>query len=209
MKHPQSGPMILAVRRDEPAATDQKIKGAADRARSAGMRLAGVLQQNSMRAGKKKCDMELVDIASGAIVRISEDRGGMARGCRMDWNAVTRAAASVEDTIRRDCVDLLIINKFGKAEEDGRGMRDAIAAAIEFGVPVLLSIGPLSLPSFIEFAGDFCRIAEADDPVIDAWLTACFQHAAKTGRADVAVSGSGFKPVNPASPSRSTIVFQR
>lgn len=201
--------MILAIRRDEPTVADQKIKHATDRARSAGMRVAGVLQQNSVRAGKNKCDMELVDIASGVVVRISEDRGGMARGCRMDWNAVTRAAATVEDTIRSDCVDLLVINKYGKAEEDGRGMRDAIAAAIEFGVPVLLSIGLLSMPSFTEFAGDYCLIAEADDPVIDAWLTACLLHAAKTGHDNAAVCGAGFTSVSPASPSHPTVLFQR
>jgi len=180
MKDHNELPMLLAIRRDEPETADQAIMRATERARSAGMRLAGVLQQNSRRAGKKKCDMDLVDLASGKVIRISEDRGEMSRGCRMDWNAVTLAAAAVEDTIRNDVVDLLVINKFGKAEEDGGGMRDAIAAAIEHAVPVLLSIGLISIGSLTDFAGDFCLVADAEDPVIDDWLSARLLQAGKT-----------------------------
>lgn len=127
--------------------------------------------------------MDLVDLASGKVFRISEDRGEMSRGCRMDWNAVALAAASVEDTIRNDVVDLLVINKFGKAEEDGGGLRDAIAAAVELGVPVLLSIGLASIASLTDFAGDFCLVVDAGDPVIDEWLSARFQQAGKSGAA--------------------------
>lgn len=184
-------PMILAIRRDEPGTADDAILRATERARSAGMRLAGVIQQNSWRAGKKRCDMDLVDLASNRVIRISEDRGDMSRGCRMDWNAVTLAAAAVEDTIRNEAVDLLIINKFGKAEEDGGGMRDAIAAAIEREVPVLLSIGLISIASLTAFAGEFCMITDADDPVIDDWLSARLLQAGKADHADFAAVAIG------------------
>lgn len=191
MRNHDAMPMILAIRRDEPGTADDAILRATERARCSGMRLAGVVQQNSWRAGKKKCDMDLVDLASNRVIRISEDRGDMSRGCRMDWNAVTLAAAAVEDTIRNEAVDLLIINKFGKAEEDGGGMRDAIAAAIEREVPVLLSIGLISIASLTAFAGEFCMITDADDPVIDDWLSARLLQAGKADHADFAAVAIG------------------
>lgn len=118
--------------------------------------------------------MDLIDLASDTIVRISEDRGNLARGCRVDAGALIEAAEMVERTIREGTPDLVILNKFGKAEEEGGGMRGAIAAALSADIPVLMSVGELALPALELFAGELCTIVEADAAAVEGWLQECF-----------------------------------
>ncbi len=174
MSYPRQFTRLCAVRRADPIAADTLIAAVAGRAKAAGLKLAGVLQRNLHRPGRRCCDMDLVDLASGRIVRISEDRGNLARGCRMDVGALVEAAEMVERSIRTGAPDLVVLNKFGKAEEEGGGMRGAIAAALAADIPVLMSVGELALPALEVFAGDFCAVVEADAAVVSEWLQARF-----------------------------------
>ena len=118
--------------------------------------------------------MDLIDLASGRIIRISEDRGNLARRCRMDTSALAEAAEMLEPSIRIGGPDLVILNKFAKAEEEGGGIRGAIAAALAADIPVLMSVGELALPALEVFAGDLCAIVEADAAAVEGWLKGCF-----------------------------------
>jgi hypothetical protein len=65
--------------------------------------------------------------------------------------------------------DLLVINKFGKQESLGRGLRPAIAMAVELGIPVLVGVNGLNLPDFMSFtSGEATRIG-AEPAAILAW----------------------------------------
>jgi len=163
-------PRLLALRRTGAATADTIISSVAENAKVVGLKLAGVLQRDLHRPGRRRCDMDLVDLASGKVIRISEDRGNLARGCRMDTSALVEAAEMVEASIRVGAPDLVILNKFGKAEEEGGGMRDAIAAALTRDIPVLMSVGELAIPALKLFAVDLCRIVEAESPFVRDWL---------------------------------------
>ena len=88
----------------------------------------------------------------------------------MDTGALVEAAEMVEQSIRIGAPDLVILNKFGKAEEEGGGMRGAIAAALSANIPVLMSVGELALPALERFAGDLCSIVDADPAIVEGWL---------------------------------------
>ena len=163
-------PQLLALRRTDAVVTDAIISSVAQSAKAAGLKLAGVLQRDLQRPGRRRCDMDLTDLASGEVTRISEDRGNLARGCRMDTSALVEAARMVESSICGEAPDLVILNKFGKAEEEGGGMRGAIASALTNDVPVLMSVGELAIPALKLFAGELCRIVEADSPLVCDWL---------------------------------------
>ncbi len=169
---------LCAVKRTDPIVADALIAAVAERAKTAGLKLAGVLQQDLHRPGRRRCDMDLVELASGRIIRISEDRGNLARGCRMDTSALAEAAEMVEASIRIAAPDLVILNKFAKAEEEGGGMRGAIGAALTANIPVLMSVGELALPALELFAGDLCTVVEADAAMVSEWLQAQFGSAA-------------------------------
>jgi len=166
------GAAVCAVLRDEARAADALLIRVAERARRAGLRLAGALQQDASRAGRSRCDMDLHDLASGRRIRISEDRGDHAQACRLDAGALTEAAAMIERSIRGATPDLVILNKFGKAEaEEGGGMRDAIVAALEADVAVLIGVAPAYAAALEEFAGDLLAYA-ADEAAVWRWLGA-------------------------------------
>lgn len=102
---------------------------AADDLAASGYRLGGVVQSSVHRPGRRKCDMYLRDLSSGEEILISFDRGNGARGCRLDPAAFARAGLWGERALVEG-VDLLILNKFGKQEAQGRGFRPLIADAL-------------------------------------------------------------------------------
>ena len=165
-----SATAILAISRKDPRAADLLLAAVARRARELGLRLVGALQRDVARDDRRKCDKVLTDLSSGREIRISEDRGNFSVGCRLDRGAMTEASAWVERAVRTHAPDLMILNKFARAEEEGGGMRDAIAAALENGVPVLLGVAQASVSALEAFAGAFCTFAAADPVAVETWL---------------------------------------
>jgi nucleoside-triphosphatase THEP1 len=161
---------LCALVRDAEGAADAFLARVAERARVAGLRLAGALQSDARRPGRRRSDMVLRDLADGRRTLISEDRGDFAEACRLDAGGLTEAAARIERAIRAAPPDLALFNKFGKAEaEEGRGVRDAIAAALEAGASVLLSVAPDRVAALRTFAGELGTIV-ADQATAQRWL---------------------------------------
>lgn len=119
-----------------------------------GSRLAGLVQRDVERAGRSRCDMLMEDLSTGETVAISQDRGESARGCRLDVEALHNAVARVHCALAT-APDLVIVNKFGKAECEGGGCRSLIAEAIELNVPVLVAVPMGNLDGWRRFAGSF------------------------------------------------------
>ena len=161
---------IYAIRRDDPEAADRVVGDLVDLARSAGIEVAGVTQKNIHRIDRIHNDMHLVSLCSSEEYKISEDRGAMASGCRLDRDLIARAAVDVERALLTGTPRLLVLNKFGKAEEEGGGMRNAIALAIEAGIPVLMSVGRLSMGALLDFAGHLVEVTEPDLGAANDWL---------------------------------------
>lgn len=132
--------------------TDQLIAEVADRLRTRGLRLSGTVQSNHDRPGRRKCDMDLRVLPDGPVLRISEDRGDLARGCTLDSGALEQTVFEVEQRLAG--ADILIVNKFGKREAEGKGLVPVIAEALHRGMPVLVGVNGLNLAAFLVFAGE-------------------------------------------------------
>jgi len=146
--------------------TDELIAAVADRLTAKGLRLAGTVQSNHDRPDRKKCDMDLRVLPDGPIVRISEDRGDLARGCILDSGALEQTVFEVER--RLDDADILIVNKFGKREAEGKGLTPVIAEALHRDIPVLVGVNGLNLAAFLAFAGEEIEgLATCPDRVAD------------------------------------------
>ena len=124
-----------------------------------GVKLAGVVQANDPHTDGGRCDMSLIELSSGAEIRLSQNLGAAARGCSLDPAGLVRASALIAQALARDGVELLIINKFGKQEASGKGLRDVLAEAMMAGIPVLAGVSRLNLAACQDFAGDcFCPL---------------------------------------------------
>jgi hypothetical protein len=111
------------------------------------------------------------DLAGDCHLTISEDRGREARGCRLDWNALTRIAERTETALRSGA-RMLLVNRFGKAEAAGRGLRGSIELAIETGVPVLVGVRDEYASDWAMFHGGLAIDLPARDEAVLAWVEA-------------------------------------
>lgn len=129
--------------------------------RDRGLMLAGVLSHQVCSAPDRRCDVVLEDLTTGHRTSIFEDRGAGAAGCRLDEGALAEATARIEGNLGSG-VDLLVLNKFGKAESGGGGLVDLMAKAVDRGIPSIIGVPKSNLDAWRRFAGD-CAVELSDD----------------------------------------------
>lgn len=159
-------------------ATDRLLSAFAEALADAGTMLAGVVQTNTECAEGYKCDMDLKVLPTGETIRISQSLGKNARGCRLDPAELERAVGLVTQSLD-NAPQLLIINKFGKHEADGRGFRPLIADALERGIPVLVGLNQLNIERFQEFSGGMADALKPDLGSLTDWLDTASQSGAQ------------------------------
>lgn len=155
-------------------------RGAADRLladlardlQARGLNLAGVIQINREKSADRHCDMDLVVLGHDHQVRISQDLGPLARGCRLDPQGLETAVGLVMADLGHK-PDLLIVNKFGKSESEGRGFRPCIADAMLNDIPVLTAVTQGNLAAFLDFADGFAHALPADLADLCDWALSC------------------------------------
>ena len=145
------------------------LAGVAERLAGLGYRVCGSVQVDTDRTDRRRCDMDLRVLPGGRVIRISQDRGGGSRGCHLDGGALESAAGLVEAAVAQGC-DMLIVNKFGKHEAEGRGFRQVIAETAAAGLPVLVGVNALNEAAFLEFSGGLAVRLEASQAMLTHWL---------------------------------------
>ena len=135
-----------------------------------GLQIGGVIQSSVSDGGHCATSVLVTDLRSGRAYDIWQDRGACARGCRLDEGSLLDAEPVIRDAIA-DKVDLLVINRFGRAESLGRGLIGSFAAAIEAGIPVLTAVRPPYDAAWMDFHGGLgCAFAPELERVI-AWAS--------------------------------------
>lgn len=144
---------LTALIYDEGFAIGSIFRDMAADARKAGLRLGGVIEKPSApRVASHRCDMSLRDLASGRTIKIYEERGAQARGCRLDLDGLARTCALVLSGLP-DC-DLILLNKFGKTEAEGGGFRCVISDALALEIPVVIGVPRRNLAAWRDYAGE-------------------------------------------------------
>ena len=151
---------ITAIVYGDGEAADALLSQVARHLVAHGVRVAGFVQDNVPCDNRHRCDMVLVELATGERVRISEDRGEFSRGCRLDVDSLLQAEALARRALDGR-PDLLIVNKFGKIEAMGGGFRPLIGEAMARGIPILLAVATRNLDTWREFTGGL----SADHPI--------------------------------------------
>ncbi len=136
-----------------------------------GNRLIGVAQTNTECADSTLCDMDVQVLPDGPTIRISQSLGNGARGCRLDPSALEQAVALVSASLDTD-PQLLVVNKFGKHEGEGRGFRAVIGEALMRGIPVLAGVNTLNHDAFIEFTQGLGQRLSTEPEALENWFSA-------------------------------------
>ena len=163
-----TSPPLAVLIYDDSIEADRILAESANALARAGYRLAGLVQSNIERPGRRKCAMNLTDLSSGEEIAISQDLGDEAAACRLDSAALVQAGLGVERALAAGA-DLLIVNRFGKQEAQGGGLRSVIAEALLSDVPVVLGVSSLNLDACLAFAGGPVAGLEPKPDAIVAW----------------------------------------
>lgn len=150
---------------------DQVLYQFAKSEQARGTQVVGVVQVNTDREDCPLCDMDVEVLPDGPTIRISQDLGAEAKGCRLDPDALETAVTEVGNRLN-DQVAVLVLNKFGKHEANGRGFRDTIAQALSFGVPVVCGVNALNKDAFESFCEGMAEYVAPESDALSAWLNA-------------------------------------
>lgn len=135
-----------------------------------GLKVRGVVQTRGTVGGECHCaDMDLTTLGSNRVFRISQPLGNGSHGCRLHPGALAECSSFIERELEQGA-DLLILNRFGRGESEGRGFRDLISKAIALDIPVLTAVRPTYAQSLLEFGAGIASDLMMDEDVVLRWL---------------------------------------
>ena len=153
---------------------DELMAEVADILKREAIRLGGVVQHNNRDCVRGCASMALEDLATGRLFPISEESGASSAGCRLDPAGLAAAGAAVTDALSGQ-VDLVIVNKFGKQEVLGQGLRAEIAAGVVAGLPLLITVRDDMLVAWSDFAGDDWQRLPPEPAAVTGWAMAALR----------------------------------
>ena len=151
--------------------TDLFLAAVATELAASGFSVCGTVQINSDRADCAGCDMDVRVLPDGPTIRISQSLGKESKGCRLDPSALELAVGHTKASLANGA-DVLIINKFGKHEAQGRGFREVIAEALSQNIPVIVGLNQLNEQAFKDFTSEVAVSLPPDIERAMSWVKA-------------------------------------
>ncbi|NIY75364.1 DUF2478 domain-containing protein [Thalassospira sp. HF15] len=149
---------------------DDLLAGIADAMLANGKSVAGYVQKR-----RKDADcgtlVHVRNLRSGDEMPITKNRGKMAKGCKLDGDALSTLAEQLARDVEAGS-DILIIARFGRSEAEGRGLRDVISRALDLEIPVLVGVRDEYRDAWEEFHGGYADALTLDATAIENWLSA-------------------------------------
>jgi Protein of unknown function (DUF2478) len=167
---PLAGPRLAAIAYKRGFDIDELLFCICEGLRTRGLSLGGLLQSSFGEDHDCADSVMVVDLRSGNAIDIWDRRGKGARGCRLNESRLLEAEPALQAAIA-EWVDLLVINRFGRAEGLGRGMVGTIASAIEAGIPLLTAVRPPYDLAWRAFHGGVGCELVPDAEVVLSWAS--------------------------------------
>ncbi len=133
-----------------------------------GVRPVGVIQSGrSCRAEEPK--LRVVMLPGGETFRLVADKENYdAGGCRLDDQRLGELADRLT-AATDDGPDLVVINRFGRAEAEGRGLVKPIAQALKADIPVLIAVPERCFFDWIRFSDGMNVRLPCRREAVDRW----------------------------------------
>jgi len=139
--------------------------------RAQGVRVTGVMQVLPAENAAYEGALNFRDVEDGAIIRFSQDLGEGATGCSLDPQALAEVAQKIGGALERK-PQLVVINRFGKAEADGHGLRSVVEQALLADIPLLVAVRDDFRPSWDAFHGGMAERLPCDKDAVLEWCEA-------------------------------------
>lgn len=173
-------PAICLVTYDRARKPDPDIAEVVRRLTAAGLRIGGLLQVTEEGSAEHCATLFLQDLGSDRWLKIFGCREE-ARGCRSAAYGLAKAVGWVGAAVDAS-PDILFVNRFGRQETEGRGLREKIAAAMNAGIPLVVPVNEALLPAWRAFASEASACMPADADRLEAWCRAQVPSPPHSGR---------------------------
>lgn len=142
----------------------------ADKLKAQGVRVAGIVQETMREADGAYLGVDSIDVASGARTPIKRVDAATrdARVCALDPQALAETGPILSRAIAARA-DLIVIDRFGKEEQNGRGLTDEIMTAIADGIPLLISVPDAAFDIWTERTGGLGAVLPPDLDALAEW----------------------------------------
>src|SRR5215475_10859151 len=127
--------------------------------RAVGMVQAGQCADSSLSA---------VLVHTGEKLLLAKDPDPNASGCQLDIDRLQDAGARIADALESGA-DLVIINRFGKRERDGKGLAYLIERARDADIPVVIAVSSHLFADWNKFAGGMSVQLACDRSALETW----------------------------------------
>lgn len=130
-----------------------------------GMRVLGYLQTRRDEADCDCSQIALTALHDGSRRIITQNLGRESQGCSLDPAALAEVAGLLEAQLA-EAPDLLVLNRFGKIEAEGGGMRAVLERALEAEIPILLAVNRKHLAAWHAYCGALAEELPCDAETI-------------------------------------------
>jgi Protein of unknown function (DUF2478) len=108
---------------------------------------------------------------TGEELQLFQNLGACAAGCRLDVGELLNAGARVASAIDQGA-DLVIVNRFGRQECEGKGLSHLIERALSADIPVVIAVPSHRFADWIRFADGMSVKLRCDREALEAWWQA-------------------------------------
>jgi hypothetical protein len=148
---------------------DEILRGFAHDLNARDYRAVGLVQQGHHCLDAPKLSDVLVH--TGEELQLFQNLGACAAGCRLDVGQLLDAGSQVARAIDEGA-DLVIINRFGRQECEGKGLSHLIERALSADIPVVIAVPSRRFADWIKFADGMSVKLRCDREALDAWWQA-------------------------------------
>ena len=143
---------------------DAILRDFASELKARGFRAVGMVQAGQCADSS----LSAVLLHSGEKLSLAQDFDPAASGCRLDVARLQNAGALIASALEAGA-DLVIINRFGKRERDGKGLSYLIDRALGADIPVVIAVSQQHFGDWIKFAGGMSVKLACDRGALDGW----------------------------------------
>jgi hypothetical protein len=138
-------------------------------------------------------DLSALLIHTNEQIRLFQNLGSCAEGCRLDVGQLLTAGARVATAIDHGA-DLVVINRFGRLEREGKGLSFLIEMAIGSGIPTVIAVPANRFMDWVKFSEGMSVKLSCDVASLHRWWSSMLRR-----------TGAGERQVTAAMPERARL----
>ncbi|CCE02378.1 DUF2478 domain-containing protein [Bradyrhizobium sp. STM 3809] len=175
---------LAALVYDQGDDPDGLLRDFAGRLRAHGVRVVGLVQH--VRRAVDEHPVAATLVHSGVEIPLLQQLGRQASGCRLDVGQLLRAGSAVAGALGEGA-DLLIVDRFGRQESEGKGLIFLTEQALASDIPVVIAVPRFRFAEWIRFAEGMSVRLPCTRRALDGWWRNVSQRCAAVGKSRATV----------------------